>query len=152
MLSLGTELDFALAIASANVGLPAGSPPPVRAATSTFLMSLANSLPRRASTTAFLCLVVAHLLCPLIWGRSLLGLPHDVDEQRVHSWVAGQFWMERRGQQRPLTHRDDSIGRPREHIDLGAAVLHPRCPNEHTVQRLAASEAGEVDVAFPRVH
>src|SRR4051795_13339114 len=70
MLSLGTELDFALAIASANVGLPAGSPPPVRAATSTFLMSFANSFPRRASTTAFLCLVVAHLLCPLIWVHS----------------------------------------------------------------------------------
>src|SRR3954451_16173119 len=70
MLSLGTELDFALAIASANVGVPAGSPPPVRAATSTFLMSFANSLPRRASTTAFLCLVVAHLLCPLIWVHS----------------------------------------------------------------------------------
>src|SRR5437588_13028140 len=98
MLSLGTELDFALAIASANVGLPAGSPPPVRAATSTFLMSFANSLPRRASTTAFLCLVVAHLLCPLIGGRSQQGLPHDVGEQRVHSRVAGQLRMERRGQ------------------------------------------------------
>src|SRR2546430_6502723 len=66
MLSLGTELDLALAIASARVGLPAGSPPPVRAATSTFLMSFANSLPRRASTTAFLCLVVAHFEWPLI--------------------------------------------------------------------------------------
>src|SRR5579862_9003301 len=65
MLSLGTELPLAFAIASARVGLPAGSPPPVRAATSTFLMSLANSLPRRASTTAFLCLVVAHLEWPL---------------------------------------------------------------------------------------
>src|ERR1700761_8953599 len=38
----------------------------MRAATSTFLTSLANSLPRLASTTAFLCLVVAHLECPLI--------------------------------------------------------------------------------------
>src|SRR3954467_12394800 len=65
MLSLGTELDFALAMASASVGLPAGSPPPVRAATSTFLISFAKSLPRRASTTAFLCFVVAHLEWPL---------------------------------------------------------------------------------------
>src|SRR3954470_5233649 len=65
MLSLGTELPFAFWIASARVGLPAGSPPPVRAATSTFLTSLANSLPRRASTTAFLCLVVAHFEWPL---------------------------------------------------------------------------------------
>src|SRR6188472_4265096 len=65
MLSLGTELPLALAMASASVGLPAGSPPPVRAATSTFLMSFANSLPRRASTTAFLCFVVAHFEWPL---------------------------------------------------------------------------------------
>src|SRR3954466_6453989 len=65
MLSFGTELLFAFWMESARVGLPAGSPPPVRAATSTFLMSLANSLPRRASTTAFLCLVVAHLEWPL---------------------------------------------------------------------------------------
>src|SRR5256885_10982694 len=98
MLSLGTELDFALAIASANVGFAAGSRPPVRAATSTFLMSFANSLPRRASTTAFLCLVVAHLLCPLIWGRSRQALPHDVGEQRMHTHVTGQLRMERRGQ------------------------------------------------------
>ncbi|CFR75731.1 Uncharacterised protein [Mycobacterium tuberculosis] len=31
-----------------------------------FLISRANILPRRASTTAFLCLVVAHLEWPLI--------------------------------------------------------------------------------------
>src|SRR3954452_21626012 len=66
MLSLGTELDLALATASASVGLPAGSPPPVRAATSMFLISFANSLPRLASITAFLCFVVAHLEWPLI--------------------------------------------------------------------------------------
>src|SRR5262247_4758071 len=66
MLSFGTELFLAFWIASYSVGLPAGSPPPVRAATSTFLISLAKSLPRLASTTAFLCLVVAHLEWPLM--------------------------------------------------------------------------------------
>ena len=65
MLSLGTETRLALVIASASVGLPDGSPPPVRAATSIVLIILANSLPRLASTTAFLCLVVAHLEWPL---------------------------------------------------------------------------------------
>src|SRR3954471_20152328 len=65
MLSLGTEVFLAFWIASNSVGLPAGSPPPVRAATSMFLISLANSLPRLASIAAFLCLVVAHLECPL---------------------------------------------------------------------------------------
>ena len=38
----------------------------MRAATSMFLTSLANSLPRLASMTAFLCFVVAHLECPAI--------------------------------------------------------------------------------------
>src|SRR3954464_11199092 len=64
MLSLGTELFFAFWMASYSVGLPAGSPPPRRAAASTFLISLANILPRLASMTAFLCLVVAHLEWP----------------------------------------------------------------------------------------
>src|SRR3954471_21816698 len=95
MLSLGTELPFAFAIASARVGLPAGSPPPVRAATSTFLMSLANSLPRRASTTAFLCFVVAHLEWPLMsryrTGRSCKGLPDHRGEEAVDAKVAGQL-------------------------------------------------------------
>src|SRR5690349_11531682 len=64
MLLLGTELFLAFWMASKRVGLPAGSPPPVRAATSMFLMSLANILPRLASMTAFLCFVVAHLEWP----------------------------------------------------------------------------------------
>src|SRR5487761_748617 len=64
MLSLGTELFFAFWMASYRVGLPVGSPPPVRAATSMFLIIFAKSLPRLASITAFLCLVVAHLEWP----------------------------------------------------------------------------------------
>src|SRR6478609_4934575 len=66
MLLLGTEDFFAFWMASYRVGLPVGSPPPERAATSMFLMSLANSLPRLASIAAFLCLVVAHLEWPLM--------------------------------------------------------------------------------------
>src|SRR4051794_13988288 len=65
MLSLGTEDFFAFWMASNSVGLPAGSPPPVRAATSMFLISLAKSLPRLASMPAFLRFVVAHLEWPL---------------------------------------------------------------------------------------
>src|SRR5246127_2880788 len=74
MLSLGTELFLAFWIASYSVGLPPGSPPPTRAATSMFLISRANSLPRRASLTAFWCLVVAHLEWPLIGLLPLLSL------------------------------------------------------------------------------
>src|SRR6478735_284812 len=73
MLSLGTDDFLAFWMASYNVGLPDGSPPPVRAATSMFLMSLANILPRLASTTAFLCFVVAHLEWPLMQVRPLSG-------------------------------------------------------------------------------
>src|SRR5207302_1010504 len=123
MLSLGTELPFAFAMASARVGLPAGSPPPERAATSMFLISLANSLPRLASTTAFLCFVVAHLLCPLIGGRSSCLLLDDRDEQRVHPDVVGQLRVERRCEERPLPHRDDSIGGAGQHRDVATAVL-----------------------------
>src|SRR3954471_5638909 len=64
IVSFGTQVFFAFMMASNSVGLPVGSPPPIRAATSTFLISLANILPRLASMTAFLCLVVAHLEWP----------------------------------------------------------------------------------------
>src|SRR6266480_2088181 len=75
MLSLGTEFFFAFWMASKRVGLPATSPPPVRAATSTFLMRRAKSLPRLASTTAFLCLVVAHFEWPDITPPSTVSAP-----------------------------------------------------------------------------
>src|SRR6476619_7221784 len=78
MLSLGTEVFLAFWMASYSVGLPAGSPPPVRADTSMFLISLAKFLPRRASMIAFLCLVVAHLEWPLMRVLPLsLLLPAD---------------------------------------------------------------------------
>src|SRR4051794_24242894 len=81
MLSLGTEDFFAFWMASYRVGLPARSPPPIFAATSMFLISLANILPRRASTTAFLCLVVAHFEWPDM--VVFLVLVDEVQEQPV---------------------------------------------------------------------
>src|SRR4051812_43036026 len=72
MLSLGTEDFFAFWTASYRVGFPARSPPPVRAATSMFLISFAKSLARLESMTAFLCLVVAHLEWPDIANPTLL--------------------------------------------------------------------------------
>src|SRR3954468_24864439 len=108
MLSLGTELFFAFWMASYRVGLPSGSPPPSRAATSMFLMSLANILPRRASMTAFLCFVVAHLEWPDMpllpscgWfrdarsARSSTSGADDVREQRVDPVIAGDLGVER---------------------------------------------------------
>lgn len=64
MFLFGTDDFFAFWMASYSVGLPSGSAPPVRAATSMFLISFAKSLPRLASITAFLCFVVAHLEWP----------------------------------------------------------------------------------------
>src|SRR6187549_3279502 len=84
MLLLGTDDFFAFWMASYSVGLPAGSPPPVRAATSMFLISLANILPRLASTMAFLCLVVAHLE----WPDMRLSQPHvSPAPDRNSAWI-----------------------------------------------------------------
>src|SRR5438309_9062783 len=90
MLLFGTDDFFAFWMASYSVGLPAGSPPPVRAATSMFLINLANILPRLASTTAFLCFVVAHLEWPDIGlppgtsdasGENSAGAADHLDEE-----------------------------------------------------------------------
>src|SRR5680860_1206650 len=64
MLSLGTEVFLAFWMASTRVGLPERSAPPIRAATSMFLISFAKALARRESVIAFWCFVVAHLECP----------------------------------------------------------------------------------------
>src|SRR5450830_879752 len=64
MFEFGTEVFFAFWMASTRVGFPARSAPPSLAATSMFLMSLANDLARRESLIAFWCLVVAHLEWP----------------------------------------------------------------------------------------
>src|SRR5262245_20441349 len=132
MLSLGTEFFFAFWIASNRVGLPAGSPPPVRAATSTFLIRRANSLPRRASTTAFLCLVVAHLEWPDILPYPSRALPHATghrDEEAVHPKITGQLGMECGREQVPLSNGHDSTGGrpltdPAQHLDTLANAFH----------------------------
>src|SRR3954451_24151962 len=71
MLSFGIEASLAFWTASDSAGLPSISPPPSFAATVMARASLVKSLPRRASTIAFLCLIPAHLLCPAM--RSILG-------------------------------------------------------------------------------
>src|SRR6201999_3769197 len=70
MLSLGIEASRAFWTASASDGFPSGSPPPSRAATVIARASLVKCWPRRASTTAFLCLIECHLECPDITCES----------------------------------------------------------------------------------
>src|SRR5262245_42431856 len=158
MLSLGTEFFLAFWMASKRVGLPAGSPPPVRAATSTFLIRRANSLPRRASTTAFLCLVVAHLEWPdissnlrlvlvsLVLGHSRIpgstcpDPPHHLHEVRMDPHIAGEFWMKGGGEEVSLPNRDNPTGGTTlrdstEDLDTLANPLDPGRPDEDGVER-----------------
>src|SRR4051812_19564538 len=155
MLSLGTDDFFAFWMASYSVGLPSGSPPPVRAATSMFLISLANSLLRLASTTAFLCLVVAHLEWPLIGSSAFPDLGHHLDEVRVNAQVPGQLGVEGRREQVTLSDGDDPTGgRPvldaAEHLDVRPAVLHPGRSDEHRVEGVAV-DVGQVYVGLEGV-
>src|SRR6516162_6214494 len=143
MLSFGTEFFLAFCTASYRVGFPAGSPPPVRAATSTFLISLANSFPRRASTAAFLCLVVAHLEWPL------MSVPSPC--QRSSGGCAGrQSTRDGRRWQ-----ADDPAGDPfgAEDSHLFADRFHPGRPDEYGAKRRirGARDARQADVALEGV-
>src|SRR5436190_1721179 len=66
IVSMGTDASRALVTAERSDALVVVSLPPSRAATSTSRMSLANVFARAASAAPFLCLIVAHLLWPLI--------------------------------------------------------------------------------------
>src|SRR3954454_12047790 len=64
MLSFGMRASLAFWMAFASAALPAGSPPPSRAATWIARASLVKRLPRLASVAPFLRLICAHLECP----------------------------------------------------------------------------------------
>src|SRR6478752_5450710 len=146
MLSLGTEVFLALVTASSRPGLPARSGPPMRAATSMFLISLANDLARRLSMIAFLCLVVAHLE----WPDMALRFSSDhADKKFVYAFLAGHFRVEGGGQQLAGTHCDNSsrpgqrcgVGRLagvrrfhlRQDLHVRTDPLHPRTADEDSV-------------------
>src|SRR5438876_6702089 len=79
-------LEFlAVVTAVRRRGFASGSPPPIRAAEVSSRMSLVNALPRRASTTAFLCLIEAHLECPDI----LLSFPQSGGPASCPASMAG---------------------------------------------------------------
>src|SRR4051812_38685066 len=98
MVSIGTDASRALANIVRRVALELTSPPPSRAATSTWRISLANSLPRALSCAPFLCLIVAHLEWPDMSDAS--------QEELVESEVAGDLRMERGNQDRALAAQD----------------------------------------------
>src|SRR3712207_7287695 len=80
MLSLGIEASLAFCTARPSAAFVLGSPPPSLAATVIARASLVKSLPRRASTIAFLCLIPAHLEWP---AMALDDSPQGLGEVRV---------------------------------------------------------------------
>src|SRR4051795_8368176 len=149
MLSLGIEASRAFWIASASDGLPSGSPPPSFAATVIARASLVKSLPRRAATIAFLCLIPAHLECPDMTAASLCadrdGAGGDVRHpERAHDEALAPdrrpHGAERGAQRREgLARPDRDEVRPRAAHDPEARAL------EHAVK------GGDVGLPPPRL-
>src|SRR5438034_7463469 len=134
MVSLGTELSLAFWIASARVGLPSTLLPPVRAATSMARISLANSLPRRASVAAFWCLMVAHLEWPDMLApfgfRARPGLParqvaDQLGELAVEALLPGELRVEGRPEQVALAHGDHAPVHLGQHLDPRGQLSDP---------------------------
>ena len=148
MVSSGTEASRAFWYMVRSVGFMSGSPPPSRAATSTWRISLAKSLARLASVAPFLCLIVAHLEWPdmrsprrVVVGRRMrrrldVRRCRAAEEQLVEPAVAGELGMERRrpapgpGGTAPGGRRPRPAPR-RPSPDL----LDERGPDEHGVER-----------------
>src|SRR3954453_17082535 len=76
MVSLGTDAALALPTIVRRVAFDVRSPPPSRAATSIWRISLANNLPRALSLAPFWCLIVAHLEWPDIRRGPPAGSGH----------------------------------------------------------------------------
>src|SRR5947209_7003338 len=91
MLSLGMLFSRAVVTAVRRRGFALMSPPPSRAATVISLMNLVNSLPRRASLAAFLCLIELHLEWPDMDPPGIPGLTRQLahrcmERQRETGW------------------------------------------------------------------
>src|SRR5712691_884526 len=69
MLSLGMLCSRAISITLRSRALPAGSPPPTRAATLISFENLLKIVPRFTSSAPLARLTLDHLLCPAMeWG------------------------------------------------------------------------------------
>src|SRR4051794_2946599 len=70
MLSFGILCARAISITLRNRALPAGSPPPILAATLISFENLLKIVPRLTSSAPLMRLTFDHLLCPAIeWGK-----------------------------------------------------------------------------------
>src|SRR5690606_11660470 len=131
------------------------------------------SLPRLASSAAFLCLVVAHLEWPAISAPYVLAgvsrggtardrgplrtRADDVDEHAVHPRVAADLRVERGGEQGALSSRHDPTGggtrlHACQDLDVLTRLLDPGCPDVDGAQRpLPRTEIRRVDVLLEGV-
>ena len=94
MVSIGIDASRAFWNIVRSVGLASGSPPPSRAATSTWRISLANSLPRGLVLRALLVLDRRPL------GMTGHGVQTSFQEETVDAIVVGELGMERRRERR----------------------------------------------------
>src|SRR6186713_3335872 len=100
MLSAGMLTLLALSMIVLSLGLPSGSPPPMRAATVISLIMLVKILPRLASSAPFLCLILCHFECPDIY--------------LVHLWGMNGFWLQALQYITVISHRLTGIRRIRK--------------------------------------
>src|ERR1700756_3071377 len=98
-----------------------------------FLISRANSLPRRASLTAFWCLVVAHLEWPLMpsYLDSSYFLARRVYVDDGGGWPAA-----------PLASQDSHVSQ--ELREMPVALTHPKCPRSPFVASSVKARVGRV--------
>src|SRR4051812_28791906 len=146
MLSLGIEASLAFCTASASAGLPSTSPPPSLAATVIARASFVHSLPRRASTIAFLCLIPAHLECPAMRVRLSPAPALEAPERRVGLDDLGEVRLELGGVvEQPLAHREALLPPQLLHaLGRAAAAVQPLPRDDRVLER-------EVDGLHPDV-
>ena len=125
MVSIGTEASRAFWNIVRSVGLASRSPPPSRAATSTWRISLAKSLPRALSAAPFLCLIVAHLEWPDIGLLTIVAIEEQLVEpagrRDSSGWNAATMTA-------PWRHSTGSAVDRGQHLDAGADPLDDRAP------------------------
>ena len=156
MASLVIWAPFAFKMTVRNEALVDGSPPPSRAATSSWRAILLNTLARALSAAPFLCLIVAHLewpdmgLSPFRTDRAWLGGESVVlQEHLVQACVWRDLWMEGRDHDVPLTCENRHVIVRGQHLYVGAGRLYLRCPDEHRVERTI--QPGHRDVGLEAV-
>src|SRR3954469_44148 len=114
MLSFGMRASFAFCTALASDAFIAGSPPPSRAATWIARASFVKWAPRRASTTAFLCLIDAHLEWPDMGDESI---GRSVQQGARWGRAGGVVRPRVAPQLRPLV-GPQPAAHPHDHLDL----------------------------------